>query len=85
MQKGKEINWPRDYNAKTQKESEDSRRGVDVHSKGLSVVDGWRKYRRWKPKAPSPSERLGGSDPSLYTWKDYRSWAEQVRRNWSEE
>ena len=83
-QRSKEINWTRDYNAETQKESENSRRGADLHPIGLSVVDGWQKYRRWNPKAPLPRERLGGIDPSLYTWKDYKSWAEQVRRNWSE-
>ena len=70
MQKSKEINWTRDDNAETQKESEDSRRGADLHPNGSSAMDG---------------ERRGGIDPSLYTLKGYRSWARQVKRNWSEE
>jgi hypothetical protein len=28
------------------------------------------------------SGRRVGIDPSLYTWKGYRNWSEQVKRNW---
>ncbi len=85
MQKSKEINWTRDDKAETQKKSEDSRRGADLRPNGLSELDGWQKYRSWNPKAALRGERLGGIDPSLYTWTDYRSWAEHVWRNWYEE
>lgn len=47
--------------------------------------DGWQQYRRWISKAPAPMRRRGGVDPSLYTWKGYRNWAKQVKRNWSSE
>lgn len=47
--------------------------------------DGWQQYRRWISKAPSPRRRRPGLDPSLYTWKGYRNWAKQVKRNWSSE
>ncbi len=43
---------------------------ADLHPNGSSAMDG---------------ERRGGIDPSLYTLKGYRSWARQVKRNWSEE
>jgi hypothetical protein len=46
--------------------------------------DGWQQYRRWISKAPAPRSRRGGVDPSLYTWKGYRNWTEQVKRNWSD-
>ncbi len=26
-----------------------------------------------------------GIDPSLYTWKGYRTWSEQVKRNWTDD
>lgn len=45
--------------------------------------DGWPQYRRWISKAPAPMRRHSGVDPSLYTWKGYRDWAKQVKRNWS--
>ena len=44
--------------------------------------DGWEQYRQWVSKAPAPRSRRVGIDPSLYTWKGYRSWSEQVKRNW---
>ena len=46
--------------------------------------DGWQQYRRWISKAPAPRGRRTGVDPSLYTWKGYRNWTEQVKRNWQE-
>lgn len=47
-------------------------------------VDGWQQYRRWISKAPVPNRRRNGLDPSLYTWKGYRNWTEQVKRNWND-
>ena len=47
-------------------------------------VDRWQQYRRWISKAPAPRGRRTGVDPSLYTWKGYRNWTEQVKRNWSD-
>jgi hypothetical protein len=32
-----------------------------------------------------PDKRRIAMDPSLYTWKGYRSWAEKVRRDWTPE
>ena len=29
--------------------------------------------------------RRVGIDPALYTWKGYRNWTEQIRRNWDPE
>jgi hypothetical protein len=26
-----------------------------------------------------------GIDPALYTWKGYRDWSDQVKRNWIKE
>jgi hypothetical protein len=48
-------------------------------------ADGWQQYRRWVTKAPAPRTRRSGVDPSLYTWKGYRSWSEQVKRQWKDD
>lgn len=48
-------------------------------------ADGWQQYRQWISKAPAPKGRRVGIDPALYTWKGYRSWTEQIRRNWDPE
>ena len=51
---------------------------------GTTELDGWQQYRRWISKAPAPRGRRMGVDPSIYTWKGYRSWSEQIKRNWSD-
>lgn len=48
-------------------------------------ADGWQQYRHWISKAPTPKIRRSGIDPSLYSWRGYRDWADQVRRNWAKE
>ena len=45
-------------------------------------ADGWQQYRRWVSKAPAPKGRRVGIDPALYSWKNYRNWSDNVKRNW---
>ena len=85
MQESKEVSWANNYEADSQDESQDSAREADTNRNGSSDPDGWQQYRRWISKAPVPKQRRGGIDPSLYTWKGYRNWTEQVKRNWSDE
>ena len=47
-------------------------------------ADGWKQYRRWISKAPAPRKRRSSIDPSLYSWKGYRNWTEEVKRNWTD-
>ena len=85
MQESKEISCASNYDAEGREESQESGRAADVSSSGSSDPDGWQQYRRWISKAPVPRQRRGGIDPSLYTWKGYRNWTEQIKRNWSDE
>lgn len=84
MQDSKDNNWANkfgDVAAADSKELEDE----SVSSAAVPVeADGWQQYRRWISKAPVPRGRRSGVDPSLYTWKGYRMWTEQVKRNWSD-
>lgn len=66
--------------------------GVPLSSRGRNLVapdgkniGGWEAYRRWLTRVQAPQSRRGALDPKLYTWKGYRSWAEQVRRDWKTE
>ena len=85
MQESKEISWVSNHDVDTPEDEQESARKADVKSNGSSDPDGWQQYRKWISKAPVPRQRRGGIDPSLYTWKGYRNWTEQVKRNWSEE
>lgn len=43
---------------------------------------GWDAYRRWLTRVQSPDSSRTPLDASLYTWKGYRNWSDQVRRDW---
>lgn len=86
MQDSKDITWSSDYSADAENAELNDRDGA--HQSGQAEentdADGWQQYRRWISKAPVPRNRRTGVDPSLYTWKGYRNWTEQVKRNWSD-
>jgi len=82
MQDSKDIAWGREFDESTDEVSEEAH---DTATAGNATdPDGWQQYRRWISKAPAPRGRRTGVDPSLYTWKGYRSWSEQVKRNWQD-
>lgn len=84
MPDSKEMVWAADYDNGTSNEPNDAASEVDAQAANDSDPDGWQQYRRWISKAPAPKGRRTGVDPSLYTWKGYRTWTEQVKRNWSD-
>jgi hypothetical protein len=46
--------------------------------------ESWDAYRKWLSRRGERPRGRGALDPSLYTWKGYRNWAEEVKRNWSD-
>lgn len=63
---------------------------VDRHPRELvntenPKANSWDTYRRWLTRVQAPGGRRAPLDPSLYTWKGYRSWSEKVRRDWKAE
>ena len=85
MQDSKDIDWAGDYRrSEADDEANVSADEVAQASNDDSANDGWQQYRRWISKAPAPRTRRSSIDPSLYSWKGYRSWTEQVKRNWND-
>lgn len=82
MPDSKHLKWADEFS--TEAESQDSQPGEAVPPGGPAAndADGWQQYRQWVTKAPAPRGRRVGIDPALYTWKGYRNWSEQVKRNW---
>ena len=83
MQDSKDTAWARDYSDHPEEEVAANDREAGEFA-GDAENDGWQQYRRWISKAPAPRGRRTGVDPSLYTWKGYRNWTEQVKRNWQD-
>jgi hypothetical protein len=79
MQDSKDISWGAEIRADQETGSAEGQ--LDPTS---PAEDGWQQYRKWISKAPAPKGRRSGIDPTLYTWKGYRNWTEQVKRNWSD-
>ncbi|MDA0680935.1 MAG: hypothetical protein O3A13_05975 [Proteobacteria bacterium] len=82
MQDSNDNAWAPDSDESAESNSKTDRVGTPAGKK--SDPDGWQQYRRWISKAPAPRSRRAGVDPSLYTWKGYRSWSEQIKRNWQD-
>lgn len=80
MQESKNARWTSDRATDANEESDNG----SFPSEASNDADGWQQYRKWISKAPAPRGRRNGIDPSLYTWKGYRTWTEQVKRNWSD-
>ncbi len=83
MQDSKNTVWAPNYDPPSD-ELADNDDNVPLDAPNESDPDGWQQYRRWISKAPTPRGRRTGLDPSLYTWKGYRNWSEQIKRNWRE-
>ena len=80
----KTIKWDDDYKEDSSLPANSSSK-VAPEQPAANDDDGWQQYRRWISKAPAPRGRRSGIDPALYTWKGYRNWTEQVKRDWSED
>jgi hypothetical protein len=81
----KNMKWVDDYATDAEPEAKNTQATMSPVQPAANDADGWQQYRRWISKAPAPRARRVGIDPSLYTWKGYRNWSEQVKRNWSED
>jgi hypothetical protein len=85
MPDSKHVRWNERFGTDANAESKADDATLDANEPAANDADGWQQYRRWISKAPTPKGRRSGIDPSLYSWKGYRDWSDQVRRNWSKE
>ncbi len=84
MPESKHLRWVDDFGSEAGSNT-DKAQNVSDAEQAANDADGWQQYRHWISKAPAPRGRRSGIDPSLYTWKGYRNWTEEVRRSWDAE
>ena len=82
MADGKNLRWVDRFGKDAEPDSKLHDAMVDKAVPAANDADGWQQYRRWVSKAPAPRGRRVGIDPALYSWKGYRDWSDNVRRNW---
>ena len=81
MPDSKNVKWVDDYTEDSSSPTTENA-PVTPAEPAANDADGWQQYRHWISKAPAPRGRRVGIDPALYTWKGYRNWTDQVKRNW---
>jgi hypothetical protein len=85
MPDNKHMKWADSYGKDTGQAPKAEDAKLDSQEPAANDADGWQQYRRWISKAPAPRGRRSGIDPSLYSWKGYRDWSDNVKRNWSKD
>ncbi len=85
MSDTKNMRWVDGFGTDADSDSKPDEAAVDKDEAAANDADGWQQYRRWITKAPAPRTRRAGLDPALYSWKGYRDWSDQVKRNWMRE
>lgn len=82
MPDSKHLKWTDEFSTDADTPDDHQGEAVAPDQPAANDADGWQQYRQWVTKAPAPRGRRTGIDPALYTWKGYRNWSEQVKRNW---
>jgi hypothetical protein len=82
MADSKNMRWVDSFGKDAEPDSKPEETPAEAAEAAANDADGWQQYRRWISKAPAPRSRRSGIDPALYTWKGYRDWSDQVKRNW---
>jgi hypothetical protein len=85
MPDSKHIKWADSFGKDAEKDAKAKDATLDSKVPAANDADGWQQYRRWISKAPTLRTQRSGIDPSLYSWKGYRDWSDQVKRNWSKD
>lgn len=85
MSDTKNMRWVDGFGTDAKPDSKPDEAAVEKVEAAANDEDGWQQYRRWITKAPATRSRRTGLDPALYSWKGYRDWSDQVKRNWIKE
>jgi hypothetical protein len=48
-------------------------------------VDGWEAYSSWLNRIQKTGGRHAAITRNLYSWNNYKSWADKVRHSWEDE
>jgi hypothetical protein len=57
----------------------------DTLARKLATQSGAEAYARWLEQMQRSRTRHAAITRNLYTWSNYKSWAEKMRNDWNEE
>jgi hypothetical protein len=58
---------------------------ADAAGKPVKAGTGWDGYSSWLNRGQKPNGRHAAITKSLYTWSNYKSWADKVRSSWDDD
>ena len=82
MPDSKNIKWADRFGSDAEQKPVSNDAALGNNEPAANDADGWQQYRHWISKAPAPRGRRSSIDPSLFSWKGYRDWSDQVKRTW---
>jgi hypothetical protein len=85
MPDSKNIKWADSFGTDAERDAKAKNAKLGNKEPAANDADGWQQYRRWISKAPTTRQQRSGIDPSLYSWRGYRDWSDQVKRNWDKD
>lgn len=85
MPDSKNMKWADSFGTDAEQDAKAKDATLDNKIPAANDADGWQQYRRWISKAPTTRDKRSGIDPALYSWKGYRDWSDQVKRNWNKD
>lgn len=85
MPDSKNMKWADSFGTDAEQDAKAKDATLDNKIPAANDADGWQQYRRWISKAPTTRGKRSGIDPALYSWKGYRDWSDQVKRNWDKD
>lgn len=63
----------------------DRRAGADDATPARGKTDGWEAYSNWLNRIQKTGGRHAAITRNLYSWNNYKSWADKVRNSWEED
>jgi hypothetical protein len=73
------------YNVETAADPSGESQPVGNAGKPAKTSGGWDGYSNWLNRGPKPTGRHAAITKSLYTWSNYKSWADKVRSSWDDD
>lgn len=73
------------YNADTTAERDGGSPSPTTGAKPARAGNGLDSYASWLNRGQKPNGRHAAITKSLYTWSNYKSWADKVRSSWDDD
>jgi hypothetical protein len=79
------MSEPKTYKVGTTAERDGGSQPAGNDGKPARGGSGWDSYSSWLSRGQKPNGRHAAITKSLYTWSNYKIWADKVRSSWDDD